>query len=356
MALRYANSTNTITVQPGLGLPLKRVSVLESDVGYGTWVPLFVATTDGVYVSRKGRLSLYAHGLLEETWHRETWGDLRGVGRDIVCGPAESLVRRYDPRGEMLAEVHVSGSLHAADEACVVTWTEGELVVTEWSGRVRWRRSSLPNHVLLDGERTFLVDEIGCRLVCLDSTSGADKWELRAPEERKQPTDWFLAGFPSIAIVRGHLIVIGRDGRVQVVDRETGAIKAMVMPPYIGSFLVSETSVYFFRLSGWSELDLTTLRETARQEYDAEVAHMQGRVLPAAYWISEESVLWTTLGGQVMGVSRFPDESGKRVWWSDDLKSTLAIAEPPVHEGGYLYVGTKGRPGSAGELICYRSA
>jgi hypothetical protein len=356
VALRYASSRNTITVQPGLGLPLERVSVLEGDVGRGPWVPVFVVTRDGVYVGRKGRLSFYAHGLQDEIWRRETWGDLCRVNEDIVSRSVEDLVGRYSTRGERLAEVHTSGSLQAADEGCVVAWTEGELVVTEWTGRVRWRRKTLPNHVLLDGARMFLVEAVGCRLVCLDSMTGAEKWDLRAPEERRQPTDWLLAGFPSVAVVGERLILIGRDGRVQLVEPGTGTITATTMPRHVGSFLVSESAVYFFSRSGWSALDVSTLTETAQQEYGTDVVQVQGGVLPAAYWISDESVLWTTLSGQVMGVSRYPDERGKRIWWSDDLKSTLAIGEPPVHESGYLYVGTKGRGGSAGEIVCYRSA
>jgi outer membrane protein assembly factor BamB len=308
-------------------------------------------------VSRKGALSFFAPGLGEELWRKNTsaWVVQLSLGCDIVYGPAQGVVRRYDAAGKVVAEVHASGLLQAVDEACVVAWVDGELVATEWSGRVRWRRKTLASHVLLDGERTFVVENLGCRLVCLESASGAERWELKAPENRRQPTGWFLSGFPSVAIARGELVVIGRDGSVQLVDRASGEVRAMTMPPYVGSFLVSETAVYFFRLAGWSQLDLATLSETARQEYVADVAHMQGRVLPAAFWISEESVFWTTLGGQVMGVSRFADEGGRRVWWSDEVRGILAIAEPPVHVGRHLYVRTRGSQGSAGELICYKS-
>jgi hypothetical protein len=357
VALWYANERNTIDVRPGVPLPLVRGVVLKGDAGYGQAALSFLATPDGVFVSRKGCLSFFSPDLREEVWRKETldWApDLHTLGRDVVTGPHQGAMRRFDTLGNVRTEVQAKGLLHAADEACVVAWTEGELIATEWTGHERWRRKTLPFHVLLDGERTFIVEDLGCRLVCLESATGTEKWELRAPEDRKQPHGWFLAGSPSVAIARGELVVIGRDGRVQLLDRESGVMKAMTMPPDLGSFLLSDTAVYFFRLSGWSELDLATLRETARQEYAGEVAHMQGRVLPAAYGISAESVFWTTMGGQVMGVSRFADATGKRIWWSDDLQAAFGIAESPVHVGRYLYVRTRGRGvGTPGELVCY---
>lgn len=355
MALLYTTERNTIAVQPGLRLPLERSGELDVSPACA-----FVATADGLVVNRMGRLSLYAHGLRDELWRKEmkSWGNLRRLGDGVVSGPTrEDVLTRYAPTGEVLGEVRVKGYLQAADEECVVTSADRELVATEWSGKERWRRPMLPGHVLLHQGRAFIVHEIGRTLVCLDGASGTDEWELRAPQDRKQPNDWYLAGFPSVAIAGGELVVIGRDGRVQLVDQATGAVKGMVTPPYLGSFLVSETDVYFFRLAGWSRLDLATLTEVARAEYDHEVTHMKGRVLPTAFWISEESIFFTTMAGEVMGVSREADAAGRR-WWSDEVGGIMPIAEPPVHESGWLYVGTKSDPGgkrTPGRLVCYRS-
>ena len=73
-----------------------------------------------------------------------------------------------------------------------------------------------------------------------------------------------------------------------------------------------------------------------------------------AFWLSEESVIWTTMHGALMAASRKPGPDGKRLTWCEEIPDALMpIAEPPIGHGDYLYLTRKGENP---ELYCYKSS
>jgi hypothetical protein len=214
-----------------------------------------------------------------------------------------------------------------------------------------------------DRRRYLIDDELETVLRCVDARTGhvdwtfevapeADRTAFRAGQKQLVP---IRSGFPSVVAVGKRVIVVLDDSTVCSLDLETGRLLAKAKPPFPGIQLVTETSVFFLQAFGLSEFDHREMKEVERIEYRKEVESLYGKEhpYPCAFWLTKESVIWTTMNGVLIGVSRKVGKDGRRTVWSDrPEKALMPIGEFPLAYGDYLYRAEKGdRLG----LYCYRS-
>jgi hypothetical protein len=138
---------------------------------------------------------------------------------------------------------------------------------------------------------------------------------------------------------------------------ETGELLSHATQPAPGFPLITKDSIFFLRPFSWSHVNLRTLKEIDRVEYRDDVLPLyenEKDLSPAGgIWMTEESIVWTTLDGGLKAVSRQPGPGGKREIWRDHIPDAIvSIGERPVSDHEYLYVRVMGN----GRLRCYRSA
>lgn len=291
------------------------------------------------------------------------WGaGPRLLGDKVLIGPVGGFLWGFAiSSGELIDQIAYEGiaGLLAADPLRLIVRREGFLTAIQWDGSVIWKRETLPSHIRLSGQRLLLTERFDRQLVCLDASSGAERWCFEAPPEGKGDdalrSQIIPAGFPSVTVVGDRVIVLTMGFRIFVLLLETGEVLSRAKPPFAGWYLVTDTSIFFKQAFGLSEFDHRELKEVDRIEYRADVEPLyQGRQVSVnAFCLSEESVIWTTGHGALMGVSRKPGPDGRRVTWSHEIPGAIMpFAEPPTLHGNYLYFTKKG---TNPELLCFRS-
>jgi hypothetical protein len=77
-----------------------------------------------------------------------------------------------------------------------------------------------------------------------------------------------------------------------------------------------------------------------------------------ALLVSEDSIVWTTMYGMLMGLERTARSGEKRVGWVDSLQGSLMpLGVPPKAGAGYMYYAAISRkPGVKKGLVCYGSS
>ncbi len=226
-----------------------------------------------------------------------------------------------------------------------------------------WRCPADPSLVVCPsiGERYLIATESGLRLRCLDAVTGKLVWEFEPPgdELARKPLDRgnrIGTGFPSVAIAGDRVIVTTIEGKVHALSGETGELLAVETPPFRGPYLLTDTAVFFLQAFGLSEFDHREMREVERIEFRSEVEPLyQGnRPTVNAFWLTEESVIWTTMHGALMAVSRRPGPGNRRRTWMEDLGALMPIGVSPLGWGDYLYYSavTRDHLGFGG-LHCY---
>lgn len=361
-------------VERGLRLPLERLSFLDGDGGFGRTATYLLPLGQGVWVTRRGVVGLYAHDLSREVWRLETEGWIATPvlsGDVILDGPDRNgdVLEVYVASGRVVRRGHIGrGLLVGFTQRTLLYSVAKELgrstfrCVDRATWEVLWERDGLGRGTSA-GEKYLIDDELNTVLGCVDAPTGRVKWTFEvAPEAdrvafragRRQLVP-IRSGFPSVVAVGKRVIVVLDDSTVCSLDLETGKLLATAKPPFPGIQLVTETSVFFLQAFGLSEFDHRAMKEVERIEYRKEVEPLYGKQhpYPCAFWLTKESVIWTTMNGVLIGVSRKVGKDGRRTVWSDrPEKALMPIGEFPLAYGDYLYRAEKGdRLG----LYCYRS-
>ncbi len=278
-------------------------------------------------------------------------------------GPVGSYLWGFDVRsGEVVDHIAYDGiaGLVAVDSHRLLIRGGGNLAAIRWDGSVLWRRETLPGHVLVASDRVLITEKRDRQLACLDAQVGTELWRFEAPPEGEEDagrrSQIIPAGSPSVTVVGEHVIVLTMNFRVIILSLETGEVLGQARAPYPGWYVVTDSSVFFKQAFGLSEFDHRVLKEIDRIEYRAEVEPLyQGKQISVnAFCISEESVIWTTMHGALMGISRKPGPDGERVTWCHEVPGALMpLAEAPVVYGDHLYLTKKGENP---ELLCFKGS
>jgi hypothetical protein len=357
--------TNTAAIGPGLRLPLRRVGSISGDAGHGPSAPNGIPSEHGLIVSRRGCISLFSHDGSRELWRREMDGwssTLFRIGDQILHGPVAGHLTSYDIRtGATALQVPFEGiaGLEGVTGESYLIRNSGarEVIAIDHGGSVLWRRSSSPSHVVSGVGTYVLSEELGRRIVRLDARTGEVVWTFeipddRAPEAREERPPFVSAGLPSVALIGREVILLTTSPRVYRLGLDRGEVLASAQPPVWGVYLVTESSIYFKQPHLLSEFDHRQMREASRVEYRTELESLYGAKerMVAGFWLTEASIVWTTMQGSLMGASRDLGSDGKRRFWAEDVGGLMPLGVPPSVFRDYLYCA----PRATGALYCYQ--
>jgi len=350
---------NIVVVTGGLALPLRRLGSIQGSVH-------FLPTEHGVLVSQPGSIALYTNNLLTKRWQVQvqTFLGIYRYGQAVIGGPFDNTFCLYDIRtGAMVQQVPyegLAGVVAARDDyiLAVNPYTKVFEAIA-WDGARLWSIPSEHGRVTVTNTVLLVTKEFNEALRCVDAKTGSLLWTFSAPKTGSgAPTDRsnaMVSGFPSVAVVSDRVLVTLADFRVFALSLQTGEVLKTMRPPFVGLYLVTEKCIYFQQPFGLSEFDHREMKEVDRTEYREDVEPLYGghEITANGFWLTEESVFWTTMHGAIMGVSRTQGEGGKRTVWVDLLQNAIMpIGVPPVGYGDKLYCATKGR---ASELLCWGS-
>lgn len=356
---RYSNGS--YRVQSGAVLPLDFCSSL-GDAGFGPSAPLILPTELGLCVSRRGCVSLHGPELVPEVWRIEHEGWC-GIGpRDdesLVVGPIGHEVRKVSlATGATLEAVRIGDSLPGVAavvaEGVIVRLDDWVFRSVTWDGATAWQRRIKGRVVAEHSGLLFFVEDQGRRASCVAIESGETVWSW-APAGAVKAGARICTGFPGLVALDSGVLVRLWDGRMFLLGVSDGREIIAGHEREAGAFLVDSSSVFFKHPFGLVEFDYTQMREVRRIDYRIDVEPLYGGNAPTvnAFCLTEESVIWTTMHGVLMGVSRRPGPDGKRVTWKYEVPGAIMpIAEPPVAWGDYLYFTKKGENP---ELLCFKS-
>ncbi len=374
--LPFLTQTRLVEARPGLKLPLARVGLFPRRGGAH-----FLPTKAGVVVGADERLILYDPELRSPIWEHPVPERASFVCTDDILlyggvpWPKEEhlvafdlktgAVRKTAPVPHYAFFVGLTGSTVAMR----VKEAENQYAVCVFDRRTLkeiWRRPSHPelSHAPSAGERYLAPTKFGLSLQCLDAATGTCLWEFAPPggdPKIKPPLqpNRIGGGFPSVAVAGERVIVTTFQEEVFSLAVENGEQLAHGKPPFRGAYLVTATSMFFAQAYGLSEFDHHQMREVSRVEYRREVEPLYKGQPPTVngFWLTEDSVIWTTMHGAFMGVGRTP-EGGKRVTWGSDVDALMPIGQSPLGHGDYLYysVVARDRESPQSGLHCYRSS
>jgi outer membrane protein assembly factor BamB len=244
--------------------------------------------------------------------------------------------------------------------AWFLLWKREGLVAMDDQAHRLWLRASLPTHSVVAGGLVLLTENLDRELVAVNRADGNEQWRFEAPAEGDgesgRRSQVIPAAFPSVTVVGDRVIVLTMNFRVFVLSLATGEVIAQAKPAFPGWYVVTDRSIFFKQAFGLSEFDHRELKEVDRIQYRAEVEPLYKgqQVTVNAFCLSEQSVIWTTMHGALMGVSRKPGVDGRRATWCYEIPGgVMPLAEAPVAYGDYLYFTNKGQEP---ELLCFESA
>jgi hypothetical protein len=349
-------------IEPGLALPLKRVAFLGGDGGFGRSATHFLPCRRGVAVSRRGLVSLHTFDLAHEIWRVELqgWaGMLLYDGEHLWVARTEdgTAIEIAEASGEIVRRTPIPDGLvkgFTGETLCMGGGNPRAPIVFAVDRRTMAKLWERPGYgsCTSAGEKYMLDDEMGTVLRCVDARTGEVDWtfDVVPPAERaaakaaQRRTNQIRAGFPSVVVVSDRVVVVTLDCAVRSLDLKTGELVRQASPPFPGISLVTERSVFFLQPTGLSEFDHGAMKETSRIEYPEEAAKLYGgdQRYPCAFWLTEESVIWTNLSGSLMGVAR-KGKGKRRDSWADRLPGAMfPIAKFPLAQGDYFFVADQG--------------
>ena len=357
---------------PHLQLPLLPNSWLSGDAGHGMSTPLWLPYDDGLILSRKGLLSAHGFDLSTQLWSQpvDEWPNPVDYKNNVFIDVHRRKVMGFDRRtGKELCAVPipVDSFLYAVSESGpIISHRNKDLYVFEafdWSGKSLWRHGTFGSVIPTPGI-CLIRENLGESLAALDESSGELRWRFSAPKTGDRgPGDIsneISSGLPSVIALEDRVIVTVFDGRVFSLDRKKGEVLSQGQTPVNGSFQVTTTSIFFAQPFCFSEFDHQEMREISRLEYREEVEPLYGRHARTmnAFCFSEESIVWTTMHGALMGISRKASPTGKRITWVNQKTDVLMpVATPPLIWGGYLYFRQMAASTNTPcGLLCYRSS
>lgn len=236
-----------------------------------------------------------------------------------------------------------------------------------------WKHAALGQHTSF-GERYLIQDKLATILRCLDAASGEVLWhvdfsESRFWEKRQAPPLEplkIVQGYPSVVVVDDRLLVVLNDTRLCVLAPDSGEVLDLVRPGIEAPrgfvrpmHLITETSIFYLHAFGMVEFDHRSMKQVSRIDFQREVephyAKAKGIPYPCAFWLSEESVIWTNMSGLLIGVSRTAGRNGTRTVWADWMPGALVpVAQFPLAFGEYIYFPEYGEKKVG--LHCYRGS
>jgi hypothetical protein len=251
--------------------------------------------------------------------------------------------------------------------------TGGDLVALDReSFAPLWRHGALGQHASFN-ESYLIQDKLGTILRCLNATTGDVLWhvdfsESRFWEKRLAPPERLkiVQGYPSVVVVGERVLVVLNDGRLCVLRADSGEVLAIVRPGIEAPrgqqrpmHLITETSIFYLHAFAMVEFNHRSMKEVSRivfrREVEPHYARQRGIPYPCAFWVSEESVIWTNMSGLLIGVSRETDRDGTRTVWTDWMPGALVpVAQFPLAYGEYIYFSEYGEKKVG--LHCYRGS
>jgi len=358
---------------PHLRLPLYPVTFLNGDAGHGMSAPVYLPFDGGLIVTRKGLLSAHSYDFGIRLWAQpvEGWPEavdyqdsifIESMQQRTILGfnkytgnensrvsiPAEGFLQAVSKRGPIIRHKNKDRNLFEA---------------FDWSGCSLWRHSSCGTVIPTPGI-CLIRENLGESLVGLDDSTGTLIWRFSAAKsgdrDGRDTSNEIWGGYPSVVVLGDRVLVVVVDGRVFSLDRRTGEVLSQGRTPVNGSFQVTPTSIFFAQPFCFSEFDHREMREVNRIEYRDEVQPLYGNHAPTlnAFCFSEEAVIWTTMHGALMGVSREPCFPGKRTTWIEQKAHVLMpLAVPPLIWGNHMYFRqTSDSVEYPCGLICYRGS
>jgi hypothetical protein len=240
------------------------------------------------------------------------------------------------------------------------------LIAFDWSGveAWRWQYDGYCN-VLCLSER-YIVVEKGTKIHALDASSGKDLWQFEAEQTGdrglQDRSNVLTSGLPSVVDMDGQLLTIVGDGRVFKRDPSTGELIKQGQTPFRGPFQVTKESIFIFnKLVGeFTEYNHQLMQEVDRQDLKKEMQRLFRKELPTinSLLVSEESIIWTTMSGKIMGTERRSQPGKERLVWSDYLGPVLMpLGIPPRIGAGYMYYSAISlKPEVKKGLVCYQAS
>lgn len=337
-------------------------------------VPRAHLIADGVLVRRPGSLGFYSSGLQKTVWMHTIAGSsgaVPGPAETILIKPETSVVTQYEVRtGAIKRSVETRSAAiligSTGHNFLLMSLNDKMLIAFDWSGKEVWRwQYDEYCHVLCLSER-YIVVERGTKIHGLDAISGKDLWQFeaeqtgdRGPQDR---SNVLTSGFPSVVDMEGQLLTIVGDGRVFKRDPATGQLIKQGQTPFRGPYQVTKESIFIFnKLVGeFTEYNHQLMQEVDRQDLKKEMQRLFQKELPTvnALLVSEESIIWTTMSGKIMGTERHSQPGKERIVWSDYLGPVLMpIAVPPKAGAGYMYYSAISlKPEVKKGLVCYKAS
>jgi hypothetical protein len=304
-----------------------------------------------VLVECANTLSLRTYDLTSALWSVDGVENATFVcdGDTVFYGPARTMAgtQRYLLRLELSSgrligkvEVPLAEIVGTADDTLLLRLAERDdfslRALDRRSLAELWRQPSHPGlRVAPSWQGRFVIaDRYGVSIRCLEAATGECVWRCDLPSRSG------VRGALSLALAGNRAIVITPDRQVFAVSLETGRLLGRGESPTAAAFAVTERRIFFKQPFALSEFDHEEMREVGRIEYRAEVEPLYRGLVPTvnALWLTEQTVIWTTAHGALMGVSRTVDSRSRRTVWVEEIPGALMpLGRAPVGYGDYLY-------------------
>ncbi len=358
-----------------LKLPLTRKAWMQGSTEYD--VPAAQVLPQGVLVSHNDYIGLYGYDLKNPRWFHKPIGAKGALG--IAIGPSGTLLHK--PEGSILTQYKIATGevvrsietrtkadlVGSSDYNFLLHSIDGKtLTALDWSGVETWQWKYHLYCDFLSTPESYVVVDTGTKLHVLDAPSGKEVWQFEAEQTGdkglRDRSNVLTPGFPSLVAFDGQLMTIYGDGRIFKRHLSTGEVINTGQTPFRGAYQVSGESVFILNQSTceFAEYNHRLMKEVSRQGLRQEMQQLfQGR-LPTinALLVSEDSILWTTMYGMLMGLERHAKPGRRRIGWVDSLEgAVMPIGVPPKATAEYMYysaisIKSEVRKG----LVCYQSS
>jgi hypothetical protein len=293
-------------------------------------VPAAHVLRDGVLVSHNNYIGLYSHGLEHVRWFHEPPGARGSLG--LFLGSSNSILHK--PEGSVLTQYKVDtgafvrsietqakdGLVGASDHNFLLMSIEEQtLMAFDWSGKLAWRWKYDAFCDLVSTPESYVVVEKGTRLHVLDAFSGKNLWkfeaELTGDKGLQDRSNRLVSGFPSVVALDDQLMIVLGDGRIFKLDLRTGEVIKTGHTPFRGPYQVGRQSVFILSQQScrFAEYNHVLMREVSNVDLRKEMEPLFKGNQPSinALLVSEDSIVWTTMYGMLMGLERTAS-SGKK--------------------------------------------
>jgi hypothetical protein len=311
----------------------------------------------GVLISRNNYLGFYSHDLQHEIWSHETPGSQGALG--LVVGPEEtilhkpesSVVTQYEIKTGVVKrswDCHSAATLVGASNHgfLLMSVADRALLAFDWSAKNVWTWKHEKTCDILATQNAYVIVDGETKLHVLEAGSGRELWMFEAEKTGdKGPRDnsnVLTPAFPSVVELNKHLMLRYGDGRVFKFELSTGELIKHGRTPVRGAYQVSRDTIFILdQIAGdFAEYNHLLMEEVRRENLHKEIAHMFKKelVMINALLVTEESIIWTTMYGTLMGLERYAKPGKKRVGWQDPLGNVpMSIGVPPKALGRYMY-------------------